>query len=150
MTRISFYVLASAGPDARERFACRVAEKAYRRGHDVYLHVASPQQAEALDDMMWTFRAASFLPHERVGSDAARTCRVVIGCEEEPGEHHDVLVNLALDIPDFFSRFERVTEIVTADPSTRDAKRECYRFYQQRGYPSEHHRVSDSQLADAT
>ena len=66
---------------------------------------------------------------------------VAIGYGSDPGPYHDVLVNLALDIPNFFSRFERVTEIVTEDEAIREAKRENFRFYRDRGYPSENHRI---------
>ena len=44
-------------------------------------------------------------------------------------------MNLAGDIPPFFSRYERVIEIVTQDPATTEAGRDHYRFYRDRGYP---------------
>ena len=46
--RVDFYVLAAADATARLRFACRLAEKAYRLGHRVHLHAGSPGQAAAL------------------------------------------------------------------------------------------------------
>ncbi|MGD8642852.1 MAG: DNA polymerase III subunit chi, partial [Chromatiales bacterium] len=33
MTRVDFYLLRDSHPLARQRFACRMAEKAYRLGH---------------------------------------------------------------------------------------------------------------------
>jgi DNA polymerase-3 subunit chi len=50
-----------------------------------------------------------------------------------------ILLNLDHDLPGFFSRFERVLEIVGADPGDRQAARERYRFYQQRGYELHKH-----------
>ncbi|MEZ5578324.1 MAG: DNA polymerase III subunit chi [Candidatus Competibacteraceae bacterium] len=55
--------------------ACRLADKAYGLGHTVYLFTASEARAAALDDLLWTFRQDSFVPHERyplVGEEARR------------------------------------------------------------------------------
>ena len=38
MTKIDFYILKLDTVTAAMHYACRLAEKAYRSGHDVYLH----------------------------------------------------------------------------------------------------------------
>jgi DNA polymerase-3 subunit chi len=45
-----------------------------------------------------------------------------------------VLVNLAPQVPEFFSRYERVAEVVDANAERRELSRERYRFYRDRGY----------------
>ena len=52
------------------------------------------------------------------------------------------MINLAMDIPTFFSRFERVSEIVIEEDEIKTAKRENFRFYRERGYPSETHKIA--------
>ena len=42
MTRIDFYIVQHSEPSSRERFACRLAEKAYRLGHRIYIHTDTP------------------------------------------------------------------------------------------------------------
>lgn len=141
MTRIDFYILPVAEPHGALSFACRLAEKAFLGGHRVYLHGASETQAQALDELLWTFREGSFVPHERLGVDAvpAADCPVAVGSGADPGEHHDVLVNLGEDIPAFFARFERVAEIVLNDPAARAESRRRWAFYKDRGYALQHH-----------
>jgi DNA polymerase-3 subunit chi len=53
----------------------------------------------------------------------------------------DVLVNLASTVPAFFSRFNRVAELVGNDEAARAAARERYRFYQERGYTLNTHKL---------
>jgi len=50
-------------------------------------------------------------------------------------------VNLADEIPGFFGRFDRVAEIVVGE--NRDAGRERYKFYRDRGFPLFHHELDD-------
>ena len=140
MTKVSFYLLPAAQHEARLRFACRLAEKAFREGHGVYLHTESDSQRAELDELMWQFRPQSFLPHELSAQDTSET-GVFIG-QGDPGPHHDVMINLAMDIPTFFSRFERVSEIVIEEDEIKTAKRENFRFYRERGYPSETHKIA--------
>ena len=63
MARVDFYILAQ--PDERERqlLACKLAEKAWRPDHSVYIHTRDPADAEHLYDLLWTFRDGSFVPH---------------------------------------------------------------------------------------
>jgi DNA polymerase-3 subunit chi len=49
------------------------------------------------------------------------------------------LINLQLGIPDFFSRFQRVAEVVTQEPASLSALRESWKFYKERGYQLEKH-----------
>jgi DNA polymerase-3 subunit chi len=52
-----------------------------------------------------------------------------------------VLINLAAEVPEFFSRYERVAEVVDADAVRREQSRERYRFYRDRGYKLNTHQV---------
>lgn len=142
MTRIGFYVLADAAPDAALRFACRLIEKAHAEGHRVYWRLPDEAACRAADELLWTFRQGSFVPHAMTPALAGDEdpTPVVLGTDDPPPGFDDVLVNLHPEVPDFFSRFERAAEIVT--PDTRDAGRRRYRFYQERGYPLETHKIT--------
>jgi len=52
-----------------------------------------------------------------------------------------VLINLAGDVPEFFSRYQRVAEVVDANATRREQSRERYRFYRDRGYKLNTHQV---------
>lgn len=139
--RIDFYVLDAGSADARLHYACRLNEKAFLMNHRVYNHAASPEQAAAFDEMLWTFRQNSFVPHEIDGPEATGLAPVTIGCEE-PGEAAaDVLVNLADGVPAFFDRFDRVLEIIDGNEKARRLGRERYAFYRDNGYAPQTHRI---------
>lgn len=148
MTRVDFYVLDDGGSQARERFACRLVEKAWRLKHSIYLHAGSPGEAEQLDRLLWTYSDRSFLPHVLDAPDLdpslAAATPVRIGAGKEPSFEAELLVNLDRDVPVFFSRFERVAEIVGGDDTQRAAARERFRFYRDRGYALETHRIGSA------
>ena len=79
MPRVDFYVLPDNKDNGRALLACRLADKAYTLGHEVYILVASEAQAGALDDLLWTFRQDSFIPHERYPLAGDEASPVLIG-----------------------------------------------------------------------
>ncbi|WP_339650228.1 DNA polymerase III subunit chi [Halopseudomonas pelagia] len=139
MTRIDFYLLTSSAPQTRLDYACRLAHKAWSKGHQVYLHCADEQQAQTLDELLWSFRADAFLPH--ASTTEQPNAKVVCGYGEDAGEHHDLLINLADQSPAFFSQFNRLAEIVIELDPVRVPARERFRFYRERGYPLQTHQL---------
>ncbi|MCO6412701.1 MAG: DNA polymerase III subunit chi [Thiogranum sp.] len=141
MTRIDFYVLADDSAQAREQFACRLAEKAWRLGHRVYIHTASEEQTRQLDDLLWTFQQNSFLPHSLYREAGDTPPPVLLAHDAEPDASSQVLINLAPEVPLFFSRFERVAELVNPQAEIRQEGRNRYSFYKERGYPLHTHEI---------
>ncbi|MDK2777560.1 MAG: DNA polymerase III subunit chi [Pseudomonadota bacterium] len=136
MTQVDFYILAAQTHDERALFACRLAEKAFSRGNRVLIQTDSEQAARQLDELLWTFREESFIPHALLsGDDAADDCPVNIGWQQDPGHHHDVILNLSAEMPSFFGRFQRFINIVIQQDDVLDYTRNHYRFLKDRGYP---------------
>ena len=148
MTRIDFYILAESAADNRLMFTCRLADKVYNKGHRIYIHTESQDQAARLDELLWTFSAGNFLPHGVCGDSLDTNLPIHIGCANElsvPGDGADsieVLINLAPSVPLFFSRLARVAEIVDQEADNRLKGRERFRFYRDRGYTLESHTIS--------
>ncbi|HHQ14580.1 MAG TPA: DNA polymerase III subunit chi [Chromatiales bacterium] len=141
-TRIDFYILGAAGAGARERFACRLAEKAFGLGHRVHALTASAEQAHRLDELMWTFRAGSFVPHA-IDSDAANAdTPITIGFDDPAGAEGDLLINLPDEVPPCFDRFQRVAEIVDGSDAGKQAGRSRFRIYRDNGYPPDTHHIN--------
>ena len=147
MTSIDFYILGQTQHNDRLLFACRLAERVYAEGRRVYVHVASEQEAQYMDDLMWSHKPESFLPHSivgqatttRAGADSLNTdTQVQIGFGEHPQHHSDVMINLVSPLPNFFSRFDRVLEVVIQDEQVLQQTREHYKFYKDRGYEVTH------------
>ena len=154
MTHIDFYITAAKNPAELLNFACRLTEKAYRRHCDIYLHTESEQQMLALDEKLWSFRANSFLPHRHEYSEpnnskiekgdapsAIKKGNILIAHSGNVGEHHDVLINLTDKTPEFFSRFDRLAEIVSGTDTAKEKSRQRYKYYRDRGYPLKVHNL---------
>ena len=139
MTQVDFYILEESAARSRVLFACRLAEKAFSLGHRVFVHVPDGGAARELDDLMWTFRDKSFLPHCLAGDDAETP--VHIGAGVEPAQGFHLLINLGVEVPAFVGRFERVAEVVDGDAARKAEGRERFRFYKDRGYPLETHKL---------
>lgn len=131
--RIDFYLLEQNEPQARWLIACRLIEKAYIRGHTVYVYCDNQNDAETIDELLWTFKEESFIPHNLQGEGPKPPPPVQIGFEESKG-FNDILLNLSSTIPEFHRRFKRVMEIVPGNEQAKTLSREHYRQYRALGY----------------
>ncbi len=138
MTRVDFYIVDGA---ARHDVAlCRIVEKACTRGHAVFVACKDADAVSAFNDLLWRFSDTSFVPH-RIASEEDDGSAVVIGTRTDQLLEPDVLVNLAPDVPGNVSSFKRVVESAGFDDATREAARKRYRFYQERGFPLQAHKI---------
>ena len=146
MTRIDFYILQSQTLEERLDFTCRLTEKAVNQGNTVSIMAQSHAQSHQLDELLWSFKPESFVPHCRIDTQDneqpfLKQTPVVI-CHENPDpDHHDVMINLGKTPPNQFSRFSRLMEIVIQNQQVLQATRESYKFYNDRGYPIFHHKL---------
>jgi DNA polymerase III subunit chi len=142
MTQVDFYVLKERASGNRYTLACRLSEKIYHQGRRIFIHTGSEEETRHLDRLLWTFRQGSFVPHGIDGSCDPTVNPVIIGHNTNNDEEHDVLINLAGAVPGFFSRFERVAEIIDKEPQVIADGRDRFRFYRDRGYPLNKHDIS--------
>jgi DNA polymerase-3 subunit chi len=142
MARIDFYVLSQSGEQARQLFACRLAEKAYKLEHTVHIHTADDAAAGRIDDLLWTFRDGSFVPHDlvRAGADSGRA-PVTVSCDPRYGGSRDLLINLDDDIPACAGAFPRIAELVTSDEDSKQKSRRRFVAYRDEGHELETHNV---------
>ena len=142
--QVDFYVRTGASLEALESFACRLVETVWQRGHEVLVLAASDVAARRLDDLLWTFREESFVPHRMIDVDGTAvepvSEPVIVSMPGVWRSELDVLVNLTPSVPDEADRAVRIAEIVPAAGSGRDAGRERYREYRNRGFELRTHR----------
>jgi DNA polymerase-3 subunit chi len=137
MTRIDFYTHA----ENRLQTACRLSAKAVKQGLRVMILTPDIETSRQLDEMLWRYPPTGFIPHCHASDPVAEVPPVIIAEAGEALPHDEVLLNLKNDSPPFFSRFQRLVEIVDKD-GEKDA-RERYRFYRDRGYEIHHHKLGE-------
>lgn len=138
MTQIDFYTHVQD----KQLLACKLSAKALEQGLRVLVLTSDEGHAARMDQLLWSVPATGFLPHCRARDELAAVTPVIV--DHEPGElaHEQILLNLSGARPVFFSRFQRLIEIVTTDEADREAARERFRFYRDRGYEIRSHDMS--------
>jgi DNA polymerase-3 subunit chi len=138
VTKVDFYT----GVNDKLQTACVLSHKALQNGLRVLLHTPDEATAQRLDEMLWQHPPAAFIPHCRSDATDAATMPVIIAHHSEPFPHSELLISLHSSCLPFFSRFERVIEIVGLDAEDARLGRERYSFYRERGFEMRHFDLS--------
>ena len=149
MTRVDFYLINDATDGSQDAAVCKLVHKAFRLGHRIYILTHDHEDAQRLDRLLWTFSAGSFIPHGLGARPADADMPVLIGRDEPPVAHEDVLIQLTPQVPEFFSRFQRVAEVVDGSDGEKTLARERFRFYRDRGYALQTHNISAGEFVEA-
>jgi len=143
--RVDFYVLKSATVAQRANFACRLTEKAYLRDLRIVILSETLADAQALDDMLWTFSERSFVPHAISDARSDATTPVQLTADLDAIEGADLLVNLSGRLPTRVERFARVAEIIDGDDDCRRLGRERFKIYRDElKLPIETHQLDEA------
>jgi DNA polymerase-3 subunit chi len=119
----------------------RLAGKALEQGKRVLVHAPDQAEARRVDQMLWSIQPTGFLAHCLADHRLAAVTPLLVGHAEQAAGCDEVLLNLCPEVPAFFSRFERLLEIVTTDEQDRQYAQQRWRFYKDRGYPLDSHRM---------
>jgi len=143
--RIDFYVLSSASARQRLALGCRLAERAYLQDLKVLIAADSDAEARELDELLWTFADRSFVPHHCCGETecAEPDLPVHVRVRLEPVRGADLLVNLAARLPPQLEVFQRIAEVIDADPERRRLGRERFKAYRELKLALETHQLGD-------
>ena len=133
MPRADFYLIGK--PRFREQplvLVCELARKAVQAGQPLLVLAASRTQAEELDDLMWSFDPDEFLPHQIAGAEEDEDeVEVLIAPPDQSPPMRPLVLNLRDEpVP---AGFDRVLEVVPADPAARGPLRERWKHYQAAG-----------------
>jgi DNA polymerase-3 subunit chi len=130
MTRIEFFF----NIENKLQHVAALSEKALSKGKRLMLFTENMQAAQRLETVLWSHPATGFLPHCRCDSTVASETPIIVDWQGERLLHDDILINLRVQHPPFFSRFRRLIELVGQDESDKVEARARYRFYRDRGY----------------
>jgi DNA polymerase-3 subunit chi len=149
MTVIDFYTLAENSRTLRLKAACQLVERSFLAGERVLVWLQDPAALSAFDDLLWTFGDRAFVPHEPLAGDPA-ACEAPVqlfaGASLPPAALNGGF-NTLLALRDEASGdalcFERVVEVLDAEPACRNAGRARFRFYREHGVTPNHHELKD-------
>ena len=139
MSRVDFYILPDDRPQSMEKFACKLTEKAWQQGQRILIHTSSEQQSHALDDMLWTFKDGSFIPHAISGESIDEDQPVLISHQALAADNIQIMINLSSMPASEDSHYDRIAEIINQDPQRKLSGREHYKIYRDKGYQLHHH-----------
>jgi DNA polymerase-3 subunit chi len=132
MPSADFYLIDK--PRFREQpllLVCELARRAYAAQQPALILVRDIEQAEALDQLLWDFDPDTYIPHQLAGDDDDEHTAVLIVPPGVETPDRPLVINLREACAE--GRFERVLEVVEADPAERAGSRARWRDYQQRG-----------------
>ncbi len=146
MAQVDFYVLPENGK--QEHFVCALIQKAWKQGNNIFINTRSETEAAALDDLLWTFKDISFLPHCLASNNNTENSPIVIGHDNQMNaqipEHTAIMINLTDQIPQDMSKVERVLEIVAGSESERQQARKRYADYRDQGHELNNHKIESN------
>lgn len=140
--RTDFYLLSSDSLAERDHYACRLVEKAFLAKQTLFIAMESDEEAAHFDQLLWQFRADSFVPHalsKNHSADALMPILIGTALVTQPA---DIWLNLSqrpapTDLP-----CQRLIEIVPNNPALQSTARERFRHYRELGYTLQTHHVN--------
>ncbi len=130
--RADFYLIAK--PRFREQpllLVCKLVEKALAAEQPLVILARDYAQAEEIDDLLWAYDEDAFIPHQLAGSDDDAEVPVLIAPPGIDTPPRPLAINLRPD--PVTGTFDRILEVVAADPAERTGSRQRWRAYQQAG-----------------
>lgn len=133
MPQADFYLIVEPRfRDDPRLLVCDLAKKAYERQLATVVLVRSQADAEALDDLLWSFEEDAFVPHQIAGGEDDEEAAVLIVPPGFVAPERALAINLRDECAP--PEFERVKEVIPADEAERQGSRRRWAEYKQRGY----------------
>jgi DNA polymerase-3 subunit chi len=133
MPRADFYLIAK--PRFRDeplRLVCELARRCHDSGEGTLVLARDAAQAEALDELLWAFDEEAYVAHQIAGTDEDDDATPVLIVP--PGTAvavRPMVINLRDEAAP--AGFERVLEVVPADPAAREPLRLRWSHYKSLG-----------------
>ncbi len=140
MNRVDFYILPDQSLNNLQLFACKLAEKAWQQGNRILIQTNNADECRRIDDMLWTFKDGSFIPHAVAGAMKDEEQPIIINHGAGFGKNYQLLINLSSTTPEK-NEFERIAEIVNQEPQRKQSGRDHYKIYRDFGLDLHHHQM---------
>ena len=136
MTEVAFYTNVLD----ETRLIGKLIYKAHTVGRKLHISVRDERHGEKIAKNLNGAEPTSFFGVSLSPHDVHDLTSAIISDTSDYG-HNDIIINLTSEIPDNFSTFKRVIEIVSQDEENINAARSRYRWYKDRGYSIATHKL---------
>jgi DNA polymerase-3 subunit chi len=133
MPRADFYLIDK--PRFREDpllLVCELAKRAFGAQQPTLILTRDFEQAEAVDEYLWAFDEDAFIPHQLAGDEEDANTAVLIVPPGVETPDRPLVINLRDTCAP--GQFDRVLEVVAADPAEREGSRARWTQYKQAGF----------------
>lgn len=130
MPRVDFHVL-NQDKEQWLNYLARLVEKIYLLNKQIFIFTESLIESNEIDDILWTFRPDSFLPHH-IFDQEKYPAPILISHVTIP-LHKEILINIRATVPEFYTEYNRIIEVIYADQTIKQQGREKYKQYQNLG-----------------
>ena len=140
MPRVDFYILPEREQN-RLPFVCKLCKKIWNLQHGLHVYLSSEEKLQRLDETLWTFEQASFLPHEVLPGKPpiANTVITLSSDAELLPRHREVCINLDDEVPTFALTFDRVAEVLCKSQELASLLQDRSKLYRDNGFTLEEH-----------
>lgn len=148
--RVGFYLVTTAQtPGELDGVLPKLLEKVLNSGQRAVVRCPTAERAERLDDWLWSYEEASFLPHGQAKDAHADRQPIVVTHEAVNPNKAQILVRLSGAQADDYADFERVLEVFAGTEEGRAAARERWKFYREQNVELSHHTYEDGRWKTA-
>ncbi len=144
MTQIDFYLIPGDDHMARYHMCCRLLDKAYHQRKKAFVLCNDKLSAERVDELLWTFRDDSFIPHNLCGEGPNAPPPIQIGFGDNRCPHREILFNLSEQIPENIKQYRRIIEIISQSEGSKAIGREHFKLYRQQGFDINTHNLTET------
>lgn len=130
MTRVEFFFNV---PNKLEK-TIELCERAVAKGRQLTIFVPDNVMSNTLQKLLWQRSETAFLPSSMADEVNSKFSPIILDTHGDNLLQDDVLINLQIGQPPFFSRFRYLVELVGSDEADKAAARIRFRFYKDRGY----------------
>ena len=141
MPRVDFYILQDQNRLSLQKFACRLADKAFHQGYRILIQTENAEESQLIDDMLWTFNEDSFLPHALYTDSDNNEHPIVISHQAGSHKNFQTMINLSSITPAEANRFDRIAEILNQQEERKQTGRKHYKIYKDQGCELYHHEM---------
>ena len=141
-TTIDFYLLNAQVKQEIYPFLCRLIDKAYQQYAHLLIQTDSPEEAHYLDDLLWTFRDISFIPHQPIRHVSLSDAIFIGDTGESDTISTHILFNLTANVPTDLGQFSRIIELVSTEKKSKSQAREKYKRYKDQNHVITTHNLS--------